>query len=79
MGSRLRIDIFCEDRAHEELLRGLVLRVCTEEGAAGEIAARSATGGHGRALDELQLYQRFARLHSAPDLLVPEEGLDPEV
>ena len=70
MGRRLRIDIFCEDRAHEELLRGLVLRVCAEEGAAGEIAARSATGGHGRALDELQLYQIFARLHSAPDLLV---------
>ena len=50
MSDRPRIDLFCEDRAHEELLKHLVLRLCSEEGLVGaRIDVRSARGGHGKA------------------------------
>ena len=73
MSDRLRIDLFCEDRAHEELLKHLLDRLCAEEGLAEpRIETRSARGGHGRALDELEKYQLVVRQRglAVPDLLV---------
>jgi len=73
MTERPRIDLFCEDRAHEELLRHLLERWCAQEGLPrARIAVRSAKGGHGRALDELGHYQVLTRSRglSVPDLLV---------
>lgn len=73
MSDRPRIDLFCEDRAHEELLKHLLHRLCGEEGLAEpRIETRSARGGHGRALDELGKYQLVVEKQglAVPDLLV---------
>ncbi|MDD4932928.1 MAG: hypothetical protein PHO89_05605 [Methylacidiphilaceae bacterium] len=73
MPSLVRVDLFAEDRAHEELLAPLIRRIAEEERIPVEIKIRSARGGRGRALEELKLYQRSLALSSAetsPDLLV---------
>ncbi|MFP4055267.1 MAG: hypothetical protein ACLF0G_00180 [Candidatus Brocadiia bacterium] len=73
MSKRPGIDLFCEDRAHEELLTPLLERCCAEEGLShATVKTRSAIGGHGRALEELQKYQVILRHQGAsvPDLLV---------
>jgi hypothetical protein len=71
---QLAIDLFVEDRAHEELLRALMERVAEEEGKPVVVRPRSVRGGHGRALEELVLYQQGVRKGIAglavPDLLV---------
>jgi hypothetical protein len=59
MNSRLRVDIFVEDRAHEYFIRALVMRVAREEARSIEIQIKSATGGHGRAIGEFKAYQAF--------------------
>jgi hypothetical protein len=58
MSSPVLIDLFAEDRAHEELLRPLLERVAREEGRAARIRVRSVRGGHGRVIAELKAYQR---------------------
>lgn len=68
------VDLFVEDRAHEELLRALVNRLAREAKTAVIIRPRSAQGGHGRVLKELALQQKliqkgFAGLKQ-PDILV---------
>ncbi len=72
MGERLGIDLFCEDRAHEEFLRALLQRLCRAEEISADIEPRSARGGHGRALSELKLYQEVVKIGrlAVPDLLV---------
>lgn len=73
MADRPRIDLFCEDRAHEQFVRALVARLAGEEGLKPTVRAMSARGGHPRALAEFRLWQR-AFLNQArrglPDLLV---------
>lgn len=67
------VDLFVEDAAHEELLRGLVTRVAKEEGVFLEVRIRSAIGGHPRALSEFRLYQKLAAAvpaHRSADLVV---------
>ena len=59
------IDLFVEDAAHEELLKGLVFRIAAEEDVVLQARVRSATGGHPRALSEFRLYQRVAAITSA--------------
>jgi hypothetical protein len=54
----LVVDMFAEDRAHEELLRALVTRIAHDEGVAVHVRVRNALGGHGRVLQEYRLYQR---------------------
>jgi hypothetical protein len=54
----LIVDLFAEDRAHEELLRPLVERVSREEARLVRLRVRSARGGHGVVLGELRAYQR---------------------
>ena len=59
MSDRRLIDLFVEDRAHEELLKPLVARVAQEEGVEIRIRVRTARGGHPRALSEFKLFQRL--------------------
>src|SRR5215213_3957867 len=74
MSSRPRIDLFAEDREHEELLKPLLERLAREQGKDVRVSVRSARGGHGRAIAELKLYQRsvLKRIGGAtlPDVLV---------
>ncbi len=60
--SSLTVDLFAEDRAHEEFLRALIQRLAREETCElWNLRVRSARGGHGRALDELSNYLRMIR------------------
>jgi hypothetical protein len=74
MSNALLIDLFAEDRGHEELLRPLLRRLARDQEKAAQVRVRSARGGHGRALAELDLYQksvlRIGRGEALPDLLV---------
>lgn len=70
MSRALRIDVFCEDRAHEAFLKPLLYRICTQEGVQARIEVQSARGGRGRTLQELEGYQLVTRKagHQRPDL-----------
>lgn len=72
MGKRIVADLFCEDSAHEALLRPLVRRVGREERADTLVQVRAARGGHPRALKEFDLYQRAASRMEGPvaDILI---------
>jgi hypothetical protein len=73
MSDLLVVDLFAEDRAHEEWLRSLLARLGRETGKNIIVRVRSARGGHGRVIDELQTYQLMRRRTistSFPDLLV---------
>jgi hypothetical protein len=58
MSDQVVVDLFVEDRAHEELLKPLLTRIAQEEHIEMWVRVRSATGGHGRAIAEFKLYQR---------------------
>lgn len=73
MADRPRIALFCEDRAHEQLVRALVRRLADEEGLRPTVQPVAARGGHGRALAEFKAWQSaFLRekARGLPDLLV---------
>ncbi len=57
MNNPLIVDLFVEDRAHEEFLKPLIARIAREEGVSVSLRVRSARGGHGRAIAEYELYQ----------------------
>jgi len=65
-------DLFVEDRAHEALLSALIQRIAAEERFEPSLHVRSGRGGHGRALSELEIYQRAVVKGAAglPDLIV---------
>ena len=71
---RLAVDLFVEDRAHEAFVGALVARVAREEQVPTQVQARSARGGHPRALAEFDTYQTLvekgALADRAPDLVV---------
>lgn len=67
MNRPLTVDLFVEDRAHEELLRPLVERVAAEEEVAVSVRVWTARGGHPRALHEFGLYQRLMELERDAD------------
>jgi hypothetical protein len=71
-GGRLRVDLFGEDRGHEQFGRPLVARLARETGVPIEIRVLSASGGHPRALQALRSFQKAvaAGVRRAPDLLV---------
>ncbi len=74
MSSPIVIDLFVEDRAHEEFLLAMLDRLAYEEHKGIIVRTRSARGGHGRALSELSLYQEsvmkgFVGM-TVPDILV---------
>ncbi len=65
------VDLFCEDRGHEQFVRPLVTRLASKVGVNVQVRVRSARGGHGRAESELKAWQRAAtRLGDVPDLLI---------
>lgn len=74
MSSPLTVDLFVEDYAHEAFLSAIVKRLANLEKRAVSLRARSAQGGHGRALAELTLYRKAVLKGvggmSIPDLLV---------
>lgn len=59
MSDHVVIDLFSEDRAHEELIKSLIVRLAEEVQLGIRIRVRSARGGHGRAISEFQHYQRL--------------------
>jgi hypothetical protein len=54
-----RIVIFAEDKGHEEFLRPVIERCAQEISLEVDVRVQSARGGHGRALDELKLFQKL--------------------
>lgn len=59
MSDHVLVDLFVEDRAHEELLKPLVARIVREEKTDVRIRVRAARGGHVRAIGEFKLYQHM--------------------
>jgi hypothetical protein len=74
MSSPLTVDLFVEDRAHEEFLKAMLRRIATEQERSLSVRVRSARGGHPRVLEELTLYQKSVlkapESLSMPDLLI---------
>ena len=74
MSDLLAVDLFVEDLAHEVFVGALVERIAREEDVALSLQARSARGGHPRALEEFGTYQvlveKGALTKRAPDLVV---------
>ncbi len=72
MNEPLVVDLFVEDRAHEEFLKPLLLRIAREEKVAVEVRVRSARGGHARAIEEFRLLQRLIQkgAEAVPNLVV---------
>lgn len=73
MSSLVTVDLFVEDRAHEEFFKAMLTRIAGEQGNPIAVRVRSARGGHPRVLEELSLYQRSvlkaSDSMSMPDLL----------
>jgi len=57
MSDALTIDLFAEDRAHEEFLKAIIGRIARHLEREILLAVRSARGGHGRAAAEFDAYQ----------------------
>lgn len=74
MSNPLVVDLFVEDRAHEEFLNPLLHRVAGEEEVSVRVRVRSGRGGHGRAIEELKLYQTLVEKGAiappTPDLVI---------
>ena len=68
------IDLFVEDRAHEEFLKPFISRIAREESVSVYLRVRSARGGHGHAIREYELYQKLLEKglwgDSVPDLII---------
>ena len=67
-----RVDLFVEDRGHEEFIRAVVVRMAKEVQIGVSVQVRSARGGHGRAIAELRAYQGIVNAGQArlPDIFV---------
>lgn len=72
MNEPLVVVLFIEDRAHEEFLKPLLLRIANEENVAVAVRVRSARGGHARAIAEFRFFQRLIKkgVEAAPDFIV---------
>lgn len=58
MSKACLIDLFAEDRAHEAFLCAILARMGREAGKDITVRVRSARGGHGQVIGELNMYQR---------------------
>ncbi len=65
------LDLFVEDRAHEEFLKAMLNRIAQKEGKAVIVRVRSARGGHGRVLTELSVYQKSV-LKAPSEMKMPD-------
>jgi hypothetical protein len=73
MAEPVTVDLFVEDRAHEQFLKPLLYRIAGEEAVEVTVHVRSGRGGHGRAIHEFRLYQRLVKAGAtdpAPELVV---------
>lgn len=74
MNEGLVVDLFVEDRAHEEFVGAIVRRIARQENRQIQLRVRAARGGYPRVLSELDLYQKMAISGLAtiglPDILV---------
>jgi hypothetical protein len=59
MSEPLKVDVFAEDAGHARFLEALIPVVATAEQAEVRLITRSARGGHGRVLSELELHFRL--------------------
>lgn len=67
----LRVELFCEDGAHESSARALVVRAAAEADVAVSVHTATASGGIGRLKRELRAFQAtVAHRAGVPDLLV---------
>lgn len=57
MNKMLAVDLFAEDKAHEEFIKAMLLRLARLSDLGIRLAVRSARGGHGRAISEFDTYQ----------------------
>ncbi len=71
MSSPFTVDLFVEDRAHEEFLKAMLKRIATEQERSLSVRVRSARGGHPRVLEELSLYQKSV-LKAPENLSMPD-------
>jgi hypothetical protein len=58
MADLLLVDLFAEDEGHERFISAILLRMASELNRTVDLRIRSARGGHGRAITELEQYQR---------------------
>jgi hypothetical protein len=72
MSDETTIDLFAEDRAHEEFLKVVIHRLAREENKRVRIRFRSARGGHGKAVTELRFYQKAVLSGELMDSSVPD-------
>lgn len=72
MSEPVVVDLFVEDRAHEEFLKPLVKRVANEVTVKVKVRVRSARGGHARAMKEFRLFQQLIQKGSErlPDFVI---------
>ena len=57
MSERVKVAVFCEDRAHDQLVRPLVLRIACEEEVEIGLTVHNASGGQRRALKSFRRFQ----------------------
>lgn len=68
----LHVDLFAEDRAHEEFIKALIKRLAAEAGRQVVLRVISARGGRPRVDDEFASYQKtvLSGGRKIPDLVV---------
>jgi hypothetical protein len=71
MNNARTVDLFVEDRAHEEFLKAMITRLSRIEDKETRLRIRSARGGHGRAMESFLAYQKaiLKGISDIPDLL----------
>ena len=73
MNEGVIVDLFVEDRAHEDFLGAIVRRIARDQDREIDLRVRVAKGGYPRVLGELDLYQKLVArgvVLDPPDILV---------
>ncbi len=72
MNNPIVVDLFVEDKAHEEFMKAMLNRIAKQEKKTIIQRVRTARGGHGRVQEELSLYQKSLKggmIGNIPDIL----------
>ena len=71
MVEKLTVDLFAEDRAHEEFVGALLRRICREQNLSLELKLISARRGSPKMKHELSTYQKLVQQgQGSPDVLI---------
>jgi hypothetical protein len=74
MNRTVIVDLFAEDKAHEEFIKPAIKRFAGQLGIEVNIRVRSARGGHGKAISEYSLYREILEKNllkmENPDIIV---------